>query len=510
MQKRKLVIRPADVWHQPDFKDVHQLKVNERVVQDVAGTVLMLNDDCLEKIFKYLPMRDLLKAERVCWRFRSIAEMIYKTFKVFDSEPYQEFSVMELRSLIYNIGPYCHSLYVKFYVANRNLQVLRFAAQYCTSVTALHLCGIEISYKIKNIQNLFRNLTKLEIEACSMSDQSLIYLMKASENDSITELNLSSNHELTGKSLQMFRHLRVANLYSATNIQPKHFLEFVRGNPTLEDLNIVLCGKITPECMQAIAKLPCLKKLAISNGYSGIASNGVYSVLKQLKTLTHLKISYVNYGVLDKFLMDLSEEVPLEFLDISSGHMTKSCLDAILNFKTLRGLVLNHKKDCDDTVLCKLARLRTLEELSIASCHNVTDKGVEEIVRLNPQLQKIDVSSCQYLSQELIESLVVITKDRPHVLTMRVGGSSLTVFEEEPFEITEKKVGENLKLEMSSPFSSYPGSSDETSSDDWMDDYNYWDNGLDDDDDWDDDSDGSGDSEYAGRLLLEILMHGGL
>lgn len=514
MQKRRLVVRPADVWHQPDFKDMHQLAVDERVEQNVLGTVLMLNDDCLLNVLKYLPMADLLRAERACWRFRSVAEMIYKTHKVFDPEPYQTFSILQLRSLLYNVGPYVQHLHIKFYLTNRNVQALRFAAQYCTHVTELHLSGIEVSYKIKNLQNLFRHLTKLEMEACSITDQSLIYLMRLAENQSIAELNLSSNIELTGKCLSAFHHVRVANLSGCREMQCRYVHEFIKWNQALEDLNIVSCEGINSECVQVIAKLPALRKLAMSNGYAKIASAQTYTTLRQLKTLTHLKIAYVHFGEMDGLLLELSREVPLQFLDLSAGLLSAACLEALLHMKTLRGLVLSRMKNCDNDVLLKIAKLRTLEEFSIASCHDVTDEGVAEVVRLNPRMRLLNLISCQYLTPTLITLLLKETKDRPQVLTVRVGGASVAVFEDEgeygvDGRMVERKVSENLNVCVSSPVSSYPGSSDEASSDELLDEYGYWGQDYDEASDYDDsDFDDSEDGDLASRVVLELLRNG--
>lgn len=503
MKKRKLVIRPADQWHQPDFKDAHEMVVDPKVDQNIAGTILMLNDDCLLKVLKCLPTLDLLQAEKVCWRFRSVAEMVYKSHKVFDSEEYYMLDVPHLRSLLYNVGPYVQTVRVKFHFnSSRNVQVLRFAALYCSNVTVLQLCGIEVSYRVKNVQNLFRSLTKLEIEACSVKDQDLIYLLQASENNTITEINFSSNQLLNGKCLPLLSNVRVANLYSCSNMQPRYFMNFLKENKDLEELNIVLCDQLNVDCIRQISKLSNLKKLAISNGYSSIHLNSSYSALKELKSLRHLEIRYVNYGVLDNMLLEFSKEVPLEYLDLSCGPMTKTLLQALLNFTTLRGLKLNRKKDCDDEVIMKIAKLKTLEEFSIAACHNVSDEGVLQLVRLNPKIRFVDVSYCHNLMPELVSALVEITKDRSHVLTLRVGGTDLN----EPQEDNELdvKVADNLKLELSSTYSTYLGSSDEASSDEWSD-YDYWD-----DDDYDDSSELSADSEYVGRLLFDILRDGHL
>lgn len=520
MHKRRLTVRPADVWHQPDFKDLHQLMVDGRVEQNCAGTVLMLNDDCLFNILQYLPMADLLQAERTCWRFRSVAEMIYKTHKVFDPEPFQTFSILQLRSLLYNVGPYVQHLHIKFYLTNRNVQALRFAAQYCTNVTELHLSGIEVSYKIKNLQNLFRHLTKLEMEACTITDKSLAYLMRLADNQTITELNLSSNIELTGQCLRAFRHVRLANLSGCREMQPHYVAEFIKANQALDDLNIVSCDGINRECVEAIAKLPALKQLAMSNGYTGIPAMASYSSLKQLQTLTTLKIAYVHYGVVDGLLLELSREVPLQYLDLSSGLLTSACLEALLNFKTLRGLVLSRMKNCDNDVLLRIAKLRTLEEFSIASCHDVTDEGVAEVVRLNPKMRNLNLISCEYLTPMLITLLLKETKDRAQVLTVRVGGASVAVFEDEAeYEgeggrttTTEKKLSANLNVHLSSPVSSYPGSSDEVSSDELLDEYGYWGQDYDDDDDEDSDFDDyhsdNDDSDLASRVVLHLLGNG--
>lgn len=488
-------MRPADAWHQPEFKDVHQMSVNERVQQNVTGTILSLNDDCLLNILNYLPVVDLLRAEKVCWRFRNIAEMIYKTHKVFDAERYMdEFKTVELRQYLYNIGFYVQTLRIKFHFNKQGLQVLRFAAQYCPNVTELHLSGIEMTYKIKGVQNLFKNLVKLQIESCSVEDKSLVYLMDASKNTTLTELNLAGDLRITGKCFGMFKNIRVANFYSCSNISPRYFVSFIKANPGLEELDIIMCDQMNAACLLEISKLTKLKKLSISNGYAGVYSLDEYSPLKALKSLVHLHISYVSYGVLDGMLLDFSNEVPLQYLDLSSGPMTKGCLKALLNFKTLRGLVLKRKKDCDDDVLRNIATIRTLEEFSI-SCHDITDSGVEGVVRLNPNLRKLDLTSCHNLTEDLIPALMEITKDRPHALNVSMAGSCLNR------SLCGRPMS-NLTVQLPSPSCSYPGSSDEASSDDWMDDDDY---SEDDDpyDFWNEDSDV--DSDYADMLFLEGL-----
>lgn len=427
LQHRRLTVRPADSWHQPDFKDMDELGWNEAVEQDEAGTILRLNDDCLLKIFEYLPMTDLIQAEKACWRFRSIAELIYKSYKVFDSDDYDMCSLVCLRNVLYNIGPYVQSLKANFrFNSTRNGQLLRFAALYCTDLKVLQLCGIEVTYKIRNIHNMFRHLRKLEIGACSVSDHDLSYLLRASENKTIEELSLSNNQKLTGKFLVHFRNIKTASFYSCSNIQPFHFIAFVRENPGIEDLNIILCDRVDAKCIETIAEtLTGLKRLSMNNAYVNIYSSELFSPLTNLKSLTHLTIRYVNYGSVDSLLLGMSEAVPLEYLDISSGQLSKQGLLAIQNFKTLRALTMSRKKDCDDDVMRQIARLRTLEELHIAACNNVTNDGVEEVVRQNVNIRFLDLSACYNMSPDLVPTLVEITKDRPQMLTLKVGDSSI-------------------------------------------------------------------------------------
>ena len=154
------MVRPVDSCFQTDLeRPTSAQSVIESEINDTES-LLLLNDDCLLKIFSRLELIDLLTIGKTCWRLKNVAEMIYKTKKELDlSNQTSKLTIQNVRNILKAFGPYlthfkvsCSSFY------DRNDLLLTMVAKYCKNLTALSLDDFNVNCRIKNLNLLLKNL----------------------------------------------------------------------------------------------------------------------------------------------------------------------------------------------------------------------------------------------------------------------------------------------------------------------------------------------------------------
>nr|XP_060639544.1 distal membrane-arm assembly complex protein 2 [Anolis sagrei ordinatus] len=86
------------------------------------------------------------------------------------------------------------------------------------------------------------------------------------------------------------------------------------------------------------------------------------------------------------------EDIRLEAIDISGSIISYNGLDNLVNLKALKYLDLSRCPNIDDWSLCRLTALGdTLEELSLAGCPRITERGLACLHHLQ-NLKHLDVS----------------------------------------------------------------------------------------------------------------------
>jgi F-box/leucine-rich repeat protein 2/20 len=120
-------------------------------------------------------------------------------------------------------------------------------------------------------------------------------------------------------------------------------------NPWLTDENIIMCASISPN-LQFLDLIGCCR-----------IEEGIVQVLRMCSNIRHLNLSHCSRVK----LLEMNFKVPkLEVLDLSCTHTDDQTLYVIS--KSCRGLL----------------------QLSLAYCTNVTEKGVEHLLKNCMQLKK--------------------------------------------------------------------------------------------------------------------------
>lgn len=206
INKKRIRVRACDSWHQPDAqahstKDASgedvDTKNSSKDSIDESISILNLNDDCLELIFKHLPMKDKIQLARSCSRLRNVFEMHskieYKRFALCDLD---NLTLWQTRQFLEMAGPQIERLdgQVPYKQVNR---IMEFLGLFCTNVKTVCIDGNHLKPSI--LRKLLRKMTNvetLELNDTELCDSSIPVLKNL---PGLKSLSLNENCELTGE-----------------------------------------------------------------------------------------------------------------------------------------------------------------------------------------------------------------------------------------------------------------------------------------------------------------------
>ena len=91
--------------------------------------------------------------------------------------------------------------------------------------------------------------------------------------------------------------------------------------------------------------------------------------------------------------------------------------------KTLHGLCLVYAPQITDVSICEVARRSNLLTLCIRDCDRLTDQGLGEMLRESPNLQYLDISQPERVSDQCLE---IVGQSCPYLSTLRLVGTEFT------------------------------------------------------------------------------------
>ncbi|EEC00703.1 fbxl13, putative [Ixodes scapularis] len=183
-----------------------------------------------------------------------------------------------------------------------------------------------------------------------------------------------------------------------------------------------------------------LRKLVL-RGCSGVTSTGLTKVATKCRLLAELSVSdclqITDHDVLllCQEELDLSQNkavtdvaigaicrccTKLRSLNISGCHLgitDKSC-GHLSRSPWLRDLKMTYLGQVTDSGLGTLACHGQLKSIELRGCPQVSDTGVLMLVELCRELELLDVSGCDLVTNEAVTGCLSIVTERPHKLTL--------------------------------------------------------------------------------------------
>ncbi|XP_059615487.1 uncharacterized protein LOC132261015 [Phlebotomus argentipes] len=398
------------------------------------NSILALDDDCLFTVFTYLNILDLMETEKVCQRFKSIAEMVYKTKHKLDYEVLLEeklkkaertkqiednFTLEDVENISQRLGPYVHTL---------NACSLYFLDSYCTlhdilkdfsNLRHLNLTKFKLNQRDFQLFNrIFVNLRVIQLEDCDVTDDIEVCLREAKHLES---LDLSCNTKITGKCLTVLRNIKQINLDFCSKLELSHFTEFCELNQGLQGIKIDSFF-LTNDFFSVIAThLQNLERVRIvdlnTNQNIDLA---ILGDLPGLKVLEFLNFQEFN---MDSCLLKLAVWNTLEHLSICSSHFTQRLLRALCSFTKLKVLKIKWNQEINDANLIQMSlseNFQSLQEFEIYYCHQITDNGIVEFIRNCRELTQVELDLEYNMICNVIKRILPFLNERKSILTIIV------------------------------------------------------------------------------------------
>lgn len=410
----------------------------------------VLNSDCLAHIMSYVPIRDLIRSERVSKTWQNMVREYLAGIRMFKTSWWQHVPVMlttaVLRRIVQRLGAGLARLHIDHHWSALNDRTAHIVGKFCPNLEELKIVGMHT----RNWNPLIygcKQLKTLSFVSCNkLTDSSLVHLVKS--ESCIESLTVTNNTHvtglfLTGSNPQKLNSLAFYNCYS---LQGTVLCAAIDTLPNLTCLKLDVCPhtmwKIIPMILN---KLPLLEELSLSeyvsvdSCFSPLCNDSFCDAIGNLTELKSLNLSR-NIYITNTVLKRVAQCCPkLETLNISSCNSRK---------------IFPHPGVGDEGVSAVCRGCRGLSRLDVSYLGALTDAGVRaaaalpRLTRLTargnpalssaslaaclaacPMLQEVDVSGCDGVSEEVVSGAVLALLQRPRPLTLRLAGTAASPIE---------------------------------------------------------------------------------
>lgn len=397
--------------------------------------ILDLNDDCIFKIYEFLPAIDWCSLREACTRLQTISDICfqrqYKSLElkgkfIYGSEN-DLLTMVDVKRLIRNFGQWISTLNItrKSFVRGENFKkLIPLLDRYCKKLRNLQLVKIDFdSEVIGECHRIFGNLRRLMIEKCIDNEVTLsscITLCVSLKVLELTRLTKVDGHCLANN----FKTLESFTVNYCTKLQYGHIREFMVKNSQLKTLNFVksnLNTKLTTvQVFEDICNyLPNLLELSLRFCFEEFNGN----VEQPLAKVRKLQIVGRHGLNLNPLLHPLTVHKTIENLHLASIVIHEEITETLCKLKTLK--ILKFTAICEvkrDIYKKLLSELPSLVEIYIINCKPTTFSDLIELVEHSINVKKIvfipyDRSS---LTQDIFSSLINVRRENNGTLKVHV------------------------------------------------------------------------------------------
>ncbi|KAG8225982.1 hypothetical protein J437_LFUL005336, partial [Ladona fulva] len=395
-----------------------------------------LNDDCFVEIFSYFSMREKIRLELVCRRWRRILLDQWKmtTHLNFEKEHrFAKLNVNILQGILEKCGPSIQTVDLpQFHILRRS--TVHMIANFCINLRHLSIQNLALSSK--DVEVLISN--------CK--------LLKSLE----LKRPLTKKHHNFGFIQQVLEKIPLESFVFMHKKDDCKFLSSLP--PTLKHLELISCSKLNETYLiSGLAKATNLQSFRISkvpdtlfcaeNFYSNISNveefcavnitdshsrffGGSARPLHLYNHLHNLRKLYLKCSQFpdDSILAKISEGCKkLEVLDISGCELhthTKQVSDrgiaALVKNCALTDFSISHCPGFTDHGLSLLANTGKLKKLSCAYCERITDFGCSQLISLCLDLELLNIENCRNISAVVVASAMSTVSLRTEKKTLHL------------------------------------------------------------------------------------------
>lgn len=252
-------------------------------------SILDLNQDCFDNIFKYLSIYELIDVEGTCRAFKYTCELAYesKRFRAFRIE-LRYFKTEYLRDIFRRIGDTLRSFeFSGGYIMDELVkQTVIEGVTDCTNLKKLSINYVQFTKEqFEELSTCFTILTHLDLSHCNINERNLEKL----DGDSlpnIKTLKLVGNAAMSGEFFCSMKHVEALDVSFCFGLRYYWFRQFLKNCLKLIELDLTGSSCVVPEDVDILEQIllyqPNIEKLILNQ--IGIERNEeILSKFRQLK-----------------------------------------------------------------------------------------------------------------------------------------------------------------------------------------------------------------------------------
>lgn len=164
--------------------------------QTSQPSILMLNDDCLEHIFKTLDVKEQFGLSCACQRLHEVFKMVCK---IENKTHTLGHPLWETRDFFETAGPFIEELIGSGpYKYKDSKTILEFICNFCPNIQDLSFTKLRLKSDITLLNNLTK-ITSLKLQNCSLNDNAILTIVMLPKLDF---LSVDLNNKLTGELME--------------------------------------------------------------------------------------------------------------------------------------------------------------------------------------------------------------------------------------------------------------------------------------------------------------------
>ncbi|CAK1580920.1 unnamed protein product [Parnassius mnemosyne] len=429
----------------------------------------ILNRDCMHHVLSYVPIRDLIRSERVSKRWQDLIQEFLLGVRIFKTSWWQHVPVTlttaVLRRVLQKLGGSITRLHIDHNWTALNDRTAHTVGKFCPNLEELKVVGMHT----KNWNPLIygcKQLKHLSFISCNkLTDSSLVQIVKS--DSSIESLTVANNTHVTGLFLTGSNPQKLSSLafYNCYSLQGAVLTAAIESMPCITALKLDACPvtmwKIIPLILK---KVPNLQELSLSEYTSldiGLKHYDNEMFCESLSKLTELRILNLsrNIYITNAVLKQVAQSCPkLTALNTSSCNsrrsfshagvgdegisaICRSCLD-------LSRLDVSYLAALSDNGLAAAARLISLTSLTARGNAALSAQPFALCLASCHYLKEIDACGCDNVSEEVVTAAVEELGTHPRPLVLRLAATAAANVEEFP---THKLLTVNTYEDHSNP-----------------------------------------------------------
>lgn len=263
-------------------------------------TIEDLNQDCLNYIFSYFDIYQLIEIEETCSSFKSTCENVYASKKFHKLKIELRYLRTEyLERILDRVGPNMKRFeFSGGFIMDETIKeiIVDGLVNNCERLNKLTLNYVQFDKVLfDKLQNCFDSLISLNLAHCAINEESSGVVLRNDNTKNLKHLVLTGNMNMSGEFFQSVNSIETLDISFCNNLRYYQFLQFLKNCKNLKHLDVTGSPQLIPDDRNIFEDLllqPNLEVLLMDK--TGVDVD--YKVLAKFKNLKTTSFSGQKFG----------------------------------------------------------------------------------------------------------------------------------------------------------------------------------------------------------------------